>query len=81
LSQEDFEFVGVHVRMTDYIHHMSAVHPGSVTAQPSFYHKAMDWMTETVEKRLIFVVVSDDTTWAYQNIVQGRLDVYLAGNS
>jgi hypothetical protein len=65
--------------MTDYINHMSLVHPGSETAEPSFYHKAMDWMKETIQKRLIFVVVSDDTNWADQNIVQGRSDVYLAG--
>jgi len=78
-QDHSFEFVGVHVRRTDYMNHMSIVYPGSTSAEPQFYKAAMDWMMKTIQKRLIFVVVSDDGLWARVNLVNIRSDAYLGG--
>ncbi|XP_059479181.1 uncharacterized protein LOC132198904 [Neocloeon triangulifer] len=74
------EFVGVHVRRTDYMRHMGLVHPGSMVASPKFFHNAMNWISQKVNKPLIFVVVSDDSKWAQENIVSDRNNTYLGGD-
>ncbi|XP_065352948.1 galactoside alpha-(1,2)-fucosyltransferase 2-like [Cloeon dipterum] len=74
------EYVGVHVRRTDYVHHMNAVHPGSKVASPNFFHHAMNWLLTEREKPLLFVVVSDDRNWTKTNIVDKRFDTFLAGD-
>jgi Glycosyl transferase family 11 len=73
------EFVGVHVRRTDYMRHMSIIHQGSTAAGPEFFRKAMEWLYSTVRKPLIFIIVSDDADWAKENIVSLREDAYLGG--
>ncbi|XP_065352947.1 galactoside alpha-(1,2)-fucosyltransferase 2-like [Cloeon dipterum] len=79
-STTDFEFVGVHVRRTDFLHHMDVIFPLGKVATPKFFHTAMEWLLKELSKPLVFVVVSDDRNWTQANIVAERKDVYLGGN-
>ncbi|XP_065352946.1 galactoside alpha-(1,2)-fucosyltransferase 2-like [Cloeon dipterum] len=79
-SRSDFEYVGVHVRRTDYLHHMDAIFHFGKVATPKFFHTAMDWLIKELSTPLVFVVVSDDRDWTKANIVANRTDVYLGGD-
>ncbi|CAB3364864.1 Hypothetical predicted protein [Cloeon dipterum] len=76
----DPEFVGLHVRRTDYLRHLSIVHPNGMVASPKYYHTAMDWLKKQVDRSLIFIVISDDPKWAETEIVDRRSDAYLPGS-
>ncbi|CAB3368693.1 Hypothetical predicted protein [Cloeon dipterum] len=75
------EFVGIHVRRTDYGKHLSIILPGSVEADSEFFHAAIEWLKKRLRKPLIFVVVSDDPAWTQQYIVGNRSEIFLAGSS
>ncbi|CAB3365501.1 Hypothetical predicted protein [Cloeon dipterum] len=77
----NIEFVGIHVRRSDYIYHMSVVYPGSTSAGPGFFQAAINWLKKNLQRPLIFVVVSDDRQWTEENIVGNSTDVFLAGSS
>ncbi|XP_065346999.1 galactoside alpha-(1,2)-fucosyltransferase 2-like [Cloeon dipterum] len=78
----DVEFVGIHVRRTDYTEHLPHILPGSTAAGPEFFHAAINWLKEKMRKKtLIFVAVSDDRQWTQENVIGNRTDVFMAGSS
>ncbi|CAB3364866.1 Hypothetical predicted protein [Cloeon dipterum] len=66
-NKPEFEFVSVHVRRTDYMHHMNKVHRNGKVATPKFFHAAMDWLIKELNTTLMFIVISDDRNWTQEN--------------
>ena len=57
-------FVGVHVRRTDYGPHMTEMGMGNFVTK-KYFEAAMEWMQiRYIERKVIFVMVSDDPDWA-----------------
>lgn len=66
--------VGIHVRRGDVLT-VDKVQWGYIVPHVEYFQMAMDYFKKRHEK-LIFVVCSDDMTWAKQNIVSDTLTVY-----
>jgi len=79
LNMREIEYVGVHIRRTDYIHHVKSIYKNATQVSHEFYNNAFAWLEEQVETTLIFIVITDDMKWAEENIAQGRSDVFMPG--
>jgi hypothetical protein len=72
--------VGVHVRRTDYMNHLSIVNPGAEIANASYFQHAMQWMRNKLSPHLVaFVILSDDLQWCRQNF--NFSDVFMPGEN
>ncbi|KAF4527195.1 hypothetical protein B566_EDAN006122 [Ephemera danica] len=79
-NKQKINFVGVHIRRTDYAYHMSVVHPNAELANASYYQHAMQWMRNKLSPQLVaFLVLSDDVEWCHENL--NASDVFLPGNT
>ena len=69
IGNANLVLVGVHVRRTDFVH--SARREGGRLATGDYFRKAMEWFKRkyaTSERRVMFVVVSDDMDWYVERL-------------
>ena len=74
IGNANLVLVGVHVRRTDFVH--SARREGGRLATGDFFRKAMEWFRRkygSSERRVMFVVVSDDMDWYVERLESARL--------
>ena len=74
IGNANLVLVGVHVRRTDFVH--SARREGGRLATGDYFRKAMEWFKRkyaTSERRVMFVVVSDDMDWYVERLEGERL--------
>ncbi|KAF4527196.1 hypothetical protein B566_EDAN006123 [Ephemera danica] len=77
-ENQEIQFVGVHIRRTDYAHHMSSVNPNAELANASYFQHAMQWIRDKLSPQLVaFLVLSDDVEWCRENL--NASDVFLPG--
>ena len=62
--------VGIHVRRGDIADQEDKVHFGHLVPSANYFTKAMKYM-RAAHGHVVFLVASDDYTWARQNIVEG----------
>ncbi|KAJ8888817.1 hypothetical protein PR048_008311 [Dryococelus australis] len=73
-------YVGVHVRRTDYGHHLW-IRGREHLASSKFFLDAMAYFKAKYRDDVVFVVTSDDPIWCQQNLAKGSSDVFIAGGS
>ena len=67
-------FIGVHIRRTDYAHHLGQIVYDTRLVNETFHLAAMGLAMEKMKlkhgenKKVVFVVASDDTKWAKRHI-------------
>jgi Glycosyl transferase family 11 len=79
LTQEQMEFVSVHVRRVGYEHHVKVTYKNSSIVGKDYFQNSMNWLMKQVNNTLMFILISDDLKWAAENIAQGRDDVFMPG--
>ena len=66
MAGAEITWVGVHIRRTDYKHHLGALY-GLNLLGADYFKRAMDIFTQDYS-HVIFVVVTDDMKWAEENL-------------
>lgn len=78
-TNKDYEvFIGVHVRRTDYFHHLKVVNNITKWANHNYFFKAMKYF-EKKYSSVVFVVVSDDPEWCLK-VFRTKGNVYVVSN-
>ncbi|XP_023345764.1 uncharacterized protein LOC111714792 [Eurytemora carolleeae] len=78
-NEDEVVFVGIHNRRTDHLKFQKDV--GFIPVKTSYFLESMELFREEY-KNVVFIYVSDDMTWAKENILP-RIrteDLYLAGS-
>jgi Glycosyl transferase family 11 len=79
LKLSDIEFVSAHIRRGDYEEHMNLTYINATLVDRNYYLNAFKWLQKQVNKTLIMIVVTDDMTWAKENLAKGRDDIFMPG--
>ena len=66
MMEAEITWVGVHVRRTDYKHHLDVLY-GANLLEADYFKRAMNIYTKDYNN-IIFVVVTDDMEWAENNL-------------
>mgnify|MGYP001225285517 FL=1 len=73
-------WVGIHVRRTDYQIYEESLN--FIPLKPSYYLQAMDtFRVFYPENTLIFVVITDDTSWCQKHVKKRSKDVWIASQN
>jgi hypothetical protein len=79
MTASDLEFVGVHVRRTDFLPMYADIYPNAQPPEHTFYLNAIQWMRDHLKPRpLLFIITSDDLEWCHQYL-NTSLDIVIAG--
>jgi Glycosyl transferase family 11 len=71
--------VSAHIRRGDYEEHMNLTYINATLVDRNYYLNAFKWLQKQVNKTLIMIVVTDDMTWAKENLAKGRDDIFMPG--
>jgi Glycosyl transferase family 11 len=79
LKLGEIEFVSAHIRRVGYEEHMNLTYINATLVDRNYYLNAFKWLQKQVNKTLIMIVVTDDMTWAKENLAKGRDDIFMPG--
>jgi hypothetical protein len=58
---------------------MNLTYVNATIVDQNYYLNAFKWLQKQMLKALIMIVVTDDMTWAEDNLVKGRNDIFMLG--